>query len=154
MNRINRRDLLVAAAGGAAVWLVARPLAAAGASPAQSGFPFTLSDAEWRRRLGPAAYAVLRQGETERPGTSPLVREHRPGNYHCAGCANHYSARAPNMTAGRAGRAFMRRSAARSGRGRTEACSSPAPRFIAAAAGGIWATSSTTAQDRLASATA
>jgi peptide-methionine (R)-S-oxide reductase len=56
------------------------------AEPAPQG-SFRLSDEEWRRRLGPAAYAVLRRGTTERAGSSPLDREHRRGTYVCAGCA-------------------------------------------------------------------
>ncbi len=49
-------------------------------------FPFRLTDAEWRRRLNPQQYAVLRGHATERAGTSPLDREHRPGTFACAGC--------------------------------------------------------------------
>ncbi len=49
--------------------------------------PFQLSDAEWRKRLSPQAYAVLRQGSTEYPFTSPLNNEHRNGVFVCAGCA-------------------------------------------------------------------
>ena len=44
------------------------------------------TDAEWKDRLAPAAYAVLRQHGTERPFTSPLNREKRPGKFLCAGC--------------------------------------------------------------------
>jgi peptide-methionine (R)-S-oxide reductase len=44
------------------------------------------TDAEWRRMLTPAAYAVLRQEDTERPFTSPLNNEHRQGVFRCAGC--------------------------------------------------------------------
>lgn len=49
-------------------------------------FPFRLTDAEWRRRLTPMQYYVLRQEGTERPGSSPLNREHRAGTFACAGC--------------------------------------------------------------------
>ncbi|WP_213269792.1 peptide-methionine (R)-S-oxide reductase MsrB [Hyphomonas sp.] len=45
-----------------------------------------LSDADWKARLSPAAYAVLREHDTERAFTSPLDRETRTGVYHCAGC--------------------------------------------------------------------
>ncbi len=49
-------------------------------------FPFKLTDAEWRARLTREQYAVLREHGTERPGTSPLNHEKRPGVFHCAGC--------------------------------------------------------------------
>lgn len=49
--------------------------------------PLRLSDAEWRKRLSPSAYAVLRKEATERPFTSPLNTEHRKGLFVCAGCA-------------------------------------------------------------------
>ena len=58
---------------------------AAGHARAET-FEVTLSEAEWRARLTPLQFAVLRQGDTERAGTSPLNREKRAGVYHCAGC--------------------------------------------------------------------
>ena len=50
---------------------------------------FTVShtDAEWRQRLTPEQYEVLRQAGTETPFTSPLTDEHRAGTFGCAGCA-------------------------------------------------------------------
>ena len=45
-----------------------------------------LSEAEWKKRLSPAAFAVLRQEGTERPFSSPLNQEHRNGTFVCAGC--------------------------------------------------------------------
>jgi peptide-methionine (R)-S-oxide reductase len=45
-----------------------------------------LSDAEWRKRLSPQAYDVLRKQGTERAGTSPLNHEKRQGTFACAGC--------------------------------------------------------------------
>ena len=49
-------------------------------------FPIQLEDAEWRKRLDPAAYQVLRHAATERPYTSPLNNEKRKGRFLCAGC--------------------------------------------------------------------
>lgn len=49
-------------------------------------FPFALSDAEWRARLTPAQYDVMRGHGTERPGSCALLAEKRPGAFHCAGC--------------------------------------------------------------------
>ncbi|HMG46866.1 MAG TPA: peptide-methionine (R)-S-oxide reductase MsrB [Allosphingosinicella sp.] len=56
----------------------------AGAQPGR--FPYRLTEAQWRRRLNPAQYAVLREAHTERAGSSPLDREHRRGTFLCAGC--------------------------------------------------------------------
>ncbi|WP_430432795.1 peptide-methionine (R)-S-oxide reductase MsrB [Methyloversatilis sp.] len=53
---------------------------------ADSPAPLKLNDAEWKKRLTPAQYAVLREEDTERPGSSPLNAEKRRGTYHCAGC--------------------------------------------------------------------
>ena len=46
----------------------------------------SLTDTQWRARLQPAAYAVLRRAATERPYSSPLNEEHRAGMFSCAGC--------------------------------------------------------------------
>ncbi len=59
-----------------------------GPSGAPVGERLTLTDAEWRDRLTPEEFRVLRQHGTERAGSSPLNREHREGVFHCAGCAN------------------------------------------------------------------
>ena len=48
--------------------------------------PLLLSDAQWKERLAPAQYQVLRHEGTERPFTSPLNDEKRKGVFHCAGC--------------------------------------------------------------------
>lgn len=49
-------------------------------------FSVTFSDAEWRQRLTPEQYKVMRSHGTERACTSPLNAEKRQGVYHCAGC--------------------------------------------------------------------
>ncbi|TFH75550.1 peptide-methionine (R)-S-oxide reductase MsrB [Gammaproteobacteria bacterium LSUCC0112] len=45
-----------------------------------------LTDEQWRARLTPEQYAVLRYSETEYAGTSQLNHEYRAGIYVCAGC--------------------------------------------------------------------
>lgn len=44
------------------------------------------SEAEWREKLSPEQYRVLRQKGTERPFTGALTENHETGDYHCAGC--------------------------------------------------------------------
>lgn len=51
-------------------------------------FEVQYSDAEWRQRLTPQQYAVLRGHGTEPPRSSPLDREYRVGRFMCAGCGN------------------------------------------------------------------
>lgn len=82
INDLSRRDLLLRASVGLAA-ISTFPAVADAARPA----PLRLPDSQWRRRLSPAAYDVLRQDGTERPFTSPLNNEHRPGVFACAGCA-------------------------------------------------------------------
>ncbi|WP_066115371.1 peptide-methionine (R)-S-oxide reductase MsrB [Geminocystis sp. NIES-3709] len=46
----------------------------------------TLSDKEWKKKLTPQQYHILRQEGTEKPFSSPLNNEKRKGIYACAGC--------------------------------------------------------------------
>jgi len=45
-----------------------------------------LSDAEWKKRLTPEQYNILRKHGTERAGSSALNHEKRKGVFNCAGC--------------------------------------------------------------------
>ena len=48
----------------------------------------TKTDAEWRAQLTPQQYEILRKEGTERPGASPLLKEHRKGTFVCAADGN------------------------------------------------------------------
>ncbi|RPJ85074.1 MAG: peptide-methionine (R)-S-oxide reductase, partial [Acidobacteria bacterium] len=49
-------------------------------------FEVAMTEAEWKARLTPLQFSVLRRHDTEFAGTSPLLDEHRGGTYLCAGC--------------------------------------------------------------------
>jgi peptide-methionine (R)-S-oxide reductase len=53
---------------------------------ATTAYPVTRTDAEWRERLTPEQYAVMRGHGTERPGSCALLYEKRAGTFECAGC--------------------------------------------------------------------
>ena len=76
---MTRRQLLSALA---AIGLARSTAPAAAARPDA----IRLSDDEWRKRLTPAQFAVLRQEGTEPAFTSPLNGEKRRGTYRCASC--------------------------------------------------------------------
>jgi peptide-methionine (R)-S-oxide reductase len=71
--------LLAACSGGA-------PKASAAPSQYTDDEWRTLTEEDWKSHLAPAAFAVLRKHDTERPFTSPLNDETRAGTFHCAGC--------------------------------------------------------------------
>ncbi len=85
---ISRRNLIAGSAAAAGVALLFNLQGRAGAATAPPGpFKVSYTPAQWRARLSPAAYYVLREEGTERAGTSPLNNEHRAGTFVCAGCA-------------------------------------------------------------------
>ncbi|PWB95878.1 peptide-methionine (R)-S-oxide reductase MsrB [Methylosinus sporium] len=49
-------------------------------------FPVTRTEEEWRARLTPDQYVVMRRHGTEPPGSCALEHEKRPGVFACAGC--------------------------------------------------------------------
>jgi peptide-methionine (R)-S-oxide reductase len=63
-----------------------KTLLAPGASVPVATEPLKLSKDEWKKRLPPEAFKVLREEGTERAGSSPLNAEKRPGVFACAGC--------------------------------------------------------------------
>jgi len=81
---IDRRILLASVASlfglAAFRWLRATPAQAA------EKFEIEKTDAEWRAQLTPQQYEILRKEGTERPGSSPLLKEKRKGTFACAGC--------------------------------------------------------------------
>ena len=81
---MDRRILLASAAGLFGLftfrWLRSEPAHAAGK------FEVEKTDAEWRAQLTPMQYEILRKHGTERPFTSPLLKENRKGIFACAGC--------------------------------------------------------------------
>lgn len=49
-------------------------------------FPFVLTEEEWRQRLSPEQYRIMRRHGTEPPNSCTLLHETRAGVFHCAGC--------------------------------------------------------------------
>ena len=89
-NSVSRRFLLaglpagilVAACSGGRKGVSAEPVKAS----ASDNKWLQLTEDDWRARLTPMQFKVLRQEATERAFTSPLNDEHREGVFHCAGC--------------------------------------------------------------------
>ena len=81
---MDRRILLTTVAGlfglAAFRWLRTTPAQAA------EKFEVEKTEAEWRAQLTSQQYEILRNHGTERPGTSPLLKEKRKGVFACAGC--------------------------------------------------------------------
>ena len=86
---MNRRQLIIAAAGLLGFPPLASWILRGGptmTSETAGTFEVCMTEAEWKARLTPLQYAVLRRHDTEFAGTSPLLREHRTGTFVCAGC--------------------------------------------------------------------
>lgn len=82
-----RRRYFIAAPGGVALGALV-PSRNYRRERTVSGDKLALTDAEWRDRLTPEQYRVLREEGTEPAGSSHLDKEKREGKYRCAGCDN------------------------------------------------------------------
>ena len=79
---MNRRILLKL--GLASLVLPTQPIVA---KEGITEFPFKLSKSEWKARLTPLEFDVMREEATERAFTSPLNDNYKNGTYHCKGCS-------------------------------------------------------------------
>lgn len=52
----------------------------------ETQFPVCFSSGEWKQKLSPEQYRIMREQGTEPPGSSPLNREKRTGTFFCAAC--------------------------------------------------------------------
>jgi peptide-methionine (R)-S-oxide reductase len=84
VSSVDRRRLLSGAVSLVALAPAAHALASA--DPYSTSPWRKITDAEWKKRLPPAAFDVLRKAGTETPFTSPLNEEHRTGTFICFGC--------------------------------------------------------------------
>lgn len=83
---MNRRHFLALSSAGIGLGLLAR-FGLSPASDARMGVgEFNLSEAQWRTRLTPDQFHILREGGTERAFSSPLNANMSLGVYHCGGC--------------------------------------------------------------------
>ena len=81
----SRRNLLAFGATALAAGFFGRAGRQALAASGET-FPVAYSEDEWRKRLTPEQFDILRKEGTEYPGSSPLLAEHRKGTFSCAGC--------------------------------------------------------------------
>jgi peptide-methionine (R)-S-oxide reductase len=85
---MNRRQLLLALGSLPIYPLLSSRVFAEEKSAAADVEKLQFSEAEWRQRLTPAQFAILREEGTEPAWSSPLLKEHRQGTYVCVAC-NH-----------------------------------------------------------------
>src|SRR5262245_17248978 len=83
---MSRRNALLAGIGLAGVAVYPRNFFAPDAHAGVKNFEVSKTEAEWKQALTPEQFRVLRQHGTERPYSSALDKEHRPGLFACAAC--------------------------------------------------------------------
>ena len=85
-QNLDRRLFLSLSSAAAIAGTLALATGGTSSSASAASFEVRRSDADWRRRLGPQRYNILRRHGTERPYSSPLLKEKRRGIFACAGC--------------------------------------------------------------------
>jgi peptide-methionine (R)-S-oxide reductase len=83
---MTRRRFIAGLAGLLAAPLAARGVLGEGGAMVQKIEKIHRTEAEWRRLLTPAQFAILRDEGTERAFSSPLNDNKQKGTYACAGC--------------------------------------------------------------------
>ncbi|MCU7875052.1 MAG: peptide-methionine (R)-S-oxide reductase MsrB [Candidatus Thiodiazotropha sp. (ex Lucinoma borealis)] len=86
---MNRRSLIKLLGAGALMPIVGQSVFARQDEKMMKIEKLDLTDVEWRERLTPEQFDILREEGTERPGTSPLLGEKREGIFACVACDNH-----------------------------------------------------------------
>ncbi len=83
---MSRRNTLVGLGAVGAAIAGVRSLFTSTPAYAARAYEVTYSEDEWKKRLSPQQFYVLRKAGTEHPGSSPLNAEKRAGTFSCAGC--------------------------------------------------------------------
>jgi peptide-methionine (R)-S-oxide reductase len=83
---MTKRRFLGGAGAAAAAAALGATFLGRGSEASAESFELNLTPEQWRARLTPQQFRILRQQGTERAGSSPLDREHRRGTFVCAGC--------------------------------------------------------------------
>jgi peptide-methionine (R)-S-oxide reductase len=84
MNMLTRRQIGIGICGGVSALVAFRWFGETG--EARETFEVNYSEAQWKERLTPQQFDVLRREGTETPGTSPFNHEKRAGTFECAAC--------------------------------------------------------------------
>ncbi len=82
---MNRKDAL-GVMSAACLAMASQTVFASSAIAKPTAPEIYLTEVQWRKRLRPEQYAILRENGTEPPFSSPLDTEKRRGIYLCAGC--------------------------------------------------------------------
>lgn len=83
---MDRREFMKFSLGGLALAALSPYLKAGKVFAAEAVSKLSLSSAEWKKKLTPAQYDILREEGTERAFTSELLNEKREGVFACVGC--------------------------------------------------------------------